>query len=897
VHSEITAEHFITLLEQADFRGAVIDAEHVFMDIAKDLELETPLDTSKSQSQGVNVGVSYNLGTETATGSFGVNNTTREAAWAEKQTGIRARKTAWVNVGGKVNLRGSYLDVGIEGEPITANFNGSIYKFYEIPVPEDGDCAFHALGLNRQHSIKQLLEYSEDADIAKLIAQEFNCALREPNYLEFKSSLPIMFIEKFTYLDGKYKKQSALLNEYVNQINNKYNPTIRHSADYILNNLVAISETINLTIEEQQRLRELGQARDLALEELLQFLGRKENLATFINTYINGINSTEAVFWLGFDEKGKNRGLMEALAIINKINFKIWRLQPATKDKDGNLIASEAAMLYQFLGNQDSDEYRNLLFKGHHFNALTLSPGSLRATEVTGQTVENRDTTKSTGFSMSGIPLNGDSGEKSQKFDLGLQGQYSNLRDKKTQVNKPSILGEWDIHTTSDLSDINRDADQTKSFCQEKRSGVFVSYAHGVFKDLFGTEPAEPEPVRVEVPDVEIEMDREDAPETLTAEQEQQVTEKEKTTELLEKGSYLDAAQELGKSLVSAFNTWRTNIGKFIGREVFIVIHEGGITATETANILQVLKDEVIDFSSKEINRAFDSGVENTATAKSIKKLHSRVVNYIADEAITINHGGGLKETQTARATMSAYDKGVDWWDNTSRLDKSKQIGSVLGKHGPSLILSFGSGSTIKAGAQILSKTAGAALDNGKKVAKASSSKLLSQFEKFKQSQPKTIIISASTPAEIFHGYGELSARQARHLVNLQKPGDVLNLLKSDINVTDLAALTAKTGDEFYMFTLGSRRTIVRGYSDKFTIEGKLFNNITQQGWRLSAHTHPGTANKVLLSSGADRATLQVLGQEQSVIVNSAAKRRIFTKDGLETDLGSTCFNIPTPKI
>jgi len=28
---------------------------------------------------------------------------------------------------------------------------------------------------------------------------------------------------------------------------------------------------------------------------------------------------------------------------------------------------------------------------------------------------------------------------------------------------------------------------------QEKSSGVFVPYAHGVFKDLFGTEPAEPE--------------------------------------------------------------------------------------------------------------------------------------------------------------------------------------------------------------------------------------------------------------------------------------------------------------------------------------------------------------------------------------------------------------------
>lgn len=421
------------------------------------------------------------------------------------------------NVGGKVNLRGSYLDVGTEGEPtITANFNDSIYKFYEIPVPEDGDCAFHALGLNKQHSIKQLLKYSEDAVIAKLIAQEFNCALREPNYLEFRNRLPIMFIEKFIYLDGNYNKKNALLNDYVNQINNKYNPNIRHSADYILNNLVAISDAINLTIEEQQQLRELGQARAFALEELLQFLGRQENLETFINTYINSNTSRGVVFWLGFDETGKNQGLMEALAIINKMNFKIWR---AKKDIDGNLIEGEAEMMYQFAGNKDSDEYRDVLFKGNHFNALTLSPGTLRANGVTGQTVENRDATKSTGFSMSGIPLNGGNAEKSQGFDLGLQGQYSNLRDKKTQANKPSILGEWDVHTTSDLSGINRGANQTKSSCQEKRSGTFIPYSHGVFKDLVGQDRAEPEPVRVVVPDVELEMDREDASETLTPEE------------------------------------------------------------------------------------------------------------------------------------------------------------------------------------------------------------------------------------------------------------------------------------------------------------------------------------------------------------------------------------------
>ena len=363
-----------------------------------------------------------------------------------------------------------------------------------------------------------------------------------------------------------------------------------------------------------------------------------------------------------------------------------------------------------------------------------------------------------------------------------------------------------------------------------------------------------------------------------------------------EKANYLDATKELGKSLISAFNDWRNKTGRFIGTEVFTIVHEGGIGATETAQVLQQLHSKAVDFTTEEMVRASEGGFKNTATAKGIKTAHSKAVNYVVDEAVTITHGGGFKETSTAKATTAVYDKGVDWWENTDRIDKSRQIGALIGKHGPSMLLTFGSSTFLKTGSKILGEATDIAVETGKKVATSSSGKILSQFEKFKQSQPKRITISASSPGEIAHGYGELSARQAKHLAELPAPGKTINLFKSDINVTDLAALTAKTGDEFYMFTLGSKRIIVRGFSDKFRIEGELFNKLTTQGWRLSAHTHPGTANKVLLSSGADRATLKVLGQEQSVIVNSSGSRRIFTKNGIETDLSSTFFNLATPK-
>lgn len=162
--------------------------------------------------------------------------------------------------------------------------------------------------------------------------------------------------------------------------------------------------------------------------------------------------------------------------------------------------------------------------------------------------------------------------------------------------------------------------------------------------------------------------------------------------------------------------------------------------------------------------------------------------------------------------------------------------------------------------------------------------------------QAKSFTISASSPGEIFHGYGELSARQTRHLSELSMPGEMMNIFKSDINITDLASLTAKTGDEFYMFTLGSRRIIARGYSDKFYFDKKIVDRLTKEGWRLSAHTHPGTSNKVLMSSGADRYALKILGQEKSVIANSSGKLGLFTKEGIDTDLSSTIFKLSSLK-
>lgn len=140
------------------------------------------------------------------------------------------------------------------------------------------------------------------------------------------------------------------------------------------------------------------------------------------------------------------------------------------------------------------------------------------------------------------------------------------------------------------------------------------------------------------------------------------------------------------------------------------------------------------------------------------------------------------------------------------------------------------------------------------------------------------LVIQRSTPAEIHHGYGKLSKRQSTMLSKLPTNKSTMYVKKSDFSVSDLAALTAKTGDEFAMFTLGSRRLIVRGNKQGVSIGDKLLEKIKTENWKWSAHVHPGTSDLVLNASGipGDRLMLATLEQEQSLILNSAGRRNVF---------------------
>ncbi len=122
----------------------------------------------------------------------------------------------------------------------------------------------------------------------------------------------------------------------------------------------------------------------------------------------------------------------------------------------------------------------------------------------------------------------------------------------------------------------------------------------------------------------------------------------------------------------------------------------------------------------------------------------------------------------------------------------------------------------------------------------------------------------------------ELSTRQIRLLEKLNGFDSQITVAKSEVNMKDLSALTAKTGDEFAMFTKGQERLIVRGNSNSVNIDVETAKKMAYNGYKWSGHTHPGTDTNCLIASPGDHAVLAVFGQDMSVIYNSLGQYLTF---------------------
>ncbi len=65
--------------------------------------------------------------------------------------------------------------------------------------------------------------------------------------------------------------------------------------------------------------------------------------------------------------------------------------------------------------------------------------------------------------------------------------------------------------------------------------------------------------------------------------------------------------------------------------------------------------------------------------------------------------------------------------------------------------------------------------------------------------------------------------------------------------MTDLAPLTAVTGDEFAMFTKNNERLIIRGNQTIVNIDVPKAQELAKSGYHWSGHTHPGTEDLAIL--------------------------------------------------
>lgn len=145
-------------------------------------------------------------------------------------------------------------------------------------------------------------------------------------------------------------------------------------------------------------------------------------------------------------------------------------------------------------------------------------------------------------------------------------------------------------------------------------------------------------------------------------------------------------------------------------------------------------------------------------------------------------------------------------------------------------------------------------------------------------------IISASrapgNPRAIVRGLGGLNKAQQQTLSQLPRYGSRTIIPKRWFGSRDLAALTTETGDEFAMFSSRGQRMIIRGDFESVPINAHDAQALASQGWRWSAHTHPGTTPLVLRSSEGDRIILSYFANQRSAIFNSLGDRKLFTVDG-----------------
>ncbi len=134
-------------------------------------------------------------------------------------------------------------------------------------------------------------------------------------------------------------------------------------------------------------------------------------------------------------------------------------------------------------------------------------------------------------------------------------------------------------------------------------------------------------------------------------------------------------------------------------------------------------------------------------------------------------------------------------------------------------------------------------------------------------------------PNAMTHFDRPLNNRQQRLMDQLPEFDSRTTVRKQNVNLRDISALTAKTGDEFALFTRRGERMVVRGNGHLTNIDTEAARQMAADGWRWSGHTHPGSGINAKMPSPGDYAVLKAFKQEYSVILDSSGKYAIFGGD------------------
>ncbi|MEW8693455.1 MAG: hypothetical protein AB2535_20670 [Candidatus Thiodiazotropha endolucinida] len=150
----------------------------------------------------------------------------------------------------------------------------------------------------------------------------------------------------------------------------------------------------------------------------------------------------------------------------------------------------------------------------------------------------------------------------------------------------------------------------------------------------------------------------------------------------------------------------------------------------------------------------------------------------------------------------------------------------------------------------------------------------------------QTIATSLSGNTKELAPISTLNNRQLSIFDNLSDAGSPASFHKKAVSMSDLQALTGVTGDEFSMYTLGSRRTIIRGSGEKVIVNQDVYDGLISGLYgKWSGHTHrPGYS---IDPGPSDRPMLTILGQKQSSIwpANAETKPYLFGQIGKADDL------------